>query len=51
MLRRTHTTDIQKLPLDCGQVLDSLDAYQIPLRRAFLDGYDELFFLDGQPAC
>ena len=51
MLRRTHTTDIQELPLYGGQVLDPLDPDQIPPRRAFLDGYDELFFSGGQLSC
>ena len=51
MLRRVHTTDIQELPLDGGQVLDPLDPDQIPPGRTFLDGYDELFFFEGQLSC
>ncbi len=40
MLRRVHTTDIQELPLDGGQVLDPLDPDQIPRVLAIQGGAD-----------
>lgn len=51
MLCWSHSPDIQELPLDGGQVLNPVQADQLPLRSTFLDRNDKLPLRKGQVAC